>query len=781
MPTRISVECTHCGAKLNLPDETKLGKKIKCPKCSEVFVAASSEDDELEDEEEVEFPRKKQAAAPAGKKGAAAKGGKKGKKGKSGGNLGLIIGGVVGVIVVLGGLVGVLFATGAFSGKKADPNQITVSPQTGPGVFAGLLKEQGPTPIPPRTTVPEAAKWLPANSEFIVHVRPAEILGSPLVKGWLKSFQLEELVNGASAEFGLSPADVESVTLAVAELDKVQQQFQQAQMAMMMGGQPQLATLNTPAIGVVQLKKPVTYDVLTKFLGQVSNKDQPPQLQKVQHAGKEFLEATDSKTSMKNGAYLVSESLLLLGDSANLKAAIDKGPNPTPVVNFGFIDWTDHVALAYAPQKPETLKQQFSAGSLGNPMAAMALAPLAEGASGFSFGLTVKGGLEAEVAVGCVNPEKTDLIAKSLTDLSSMGQGQYGKSKSELPPWASALTDQLVANLKVSGTNRVVLMSTNIPDSAQEQLAQLPGMIMAQFAMSAMLGGGLGATPPNAPAFPPSDSGSPGDSSNPPIVSSEPSSVTATSAEGLPKQLELKGSLSDGFHRAGKSDRPLAFSLELNYQGEGSDCNVAAVGKLQPGQFTAGGGDSGILEPINDDEDQEHWELMFNGDGFVSFSSGAGNYQFGIPLLDAKPLREIEGKFSYITGKRSKLIQVKDFRAQAGKAASDPALKAAGLEMNLAKEMDTFGETEKLTVSVKPGFLITKLQIIDEKGEPSFDAFTGLSQNKQMQIVQPGVGSLELKPGLGIQFYLYSDLKEVEVPFKFENIPLPKKMEDESK
>lgn len=494
MPTRISVECTHCGAKLNLPDETKLGKKIKCPKCSEVFVAASDTDDDLEDDEEEELPRKK-PAAPAGKKGAAAKGGKKGKKAKSGGNLGLIIGGVVGVLVVLGGVVFVLFASGAFSGKKADPNQITVSNQTGPGVFAGLLKEQGPTPIPPRTTIPEAARWLPANAEFIVHVRPAEILGSPLVKDWLKSFQLEELVNGASAEFGLSPADVESVTLAVAELDKVQQQFQQAQMAMMMGGQPQLATLNTPAIGVVQLKKPVTYDVLTKFLGQVSNKDQPPLLQKVQHAGKEFLEATDPKTSMKNGAYLVSDSLILLGDSANLKATIDKGPNPTPVVNFGFVDWTDHLALAYAPQKPETFKQQFSAGSLGNPMAAMALAPLADGASGFSFGLTVKRGVETEVAVGCVNTEKTDLIAKSLTDLSGMGQGQYGKSKNQLPPWASALTDQLVTNLKISGTNRVVLVSTSIPDSAQEQLAQLPGMIMTQFAMSAMLGG-QGIMPP---------------------------------------------------------------------------------------------------------------------------------------------------------------------------------------------------------------------------------------------------------------------------------------------
>ena len=36
---RVAVQCPGCLAKLNLSDDSKLGKKIKCPKCSDIFVA----------------------------------------------------------------------------------------------------------------------------------------------------------------------------------------------------------------------------------------------------------------------------------------------------------------------------------------------------------------------------------------------------------------------------------------------------------------------------------------------------------------------------------------------------------------------------------------------------------------------------------------------------------------------------------------------------------------------------------------------------------------------
>ena len=977
MPTRITIECSHCGAKLNLADSSKLGKKIKCPKCSEVFVASSDEldddFDELEDDEaDDEMPMrrgKKSGVATAGKKGTAKSGkGKKGKKKSSGSNMGLIIGGAVGAVVLLGGLVGVLFAVGLFSGAvEIDPNQIIVNSQPGSGAFSALLKEQvppGPKPIPARGPVPEVAKWLPADTEFVVHFRPADVLDSPLVKDVLKSMQFDKQLDAATAEWGIKPADIESVTIGVAQLDKAQQQIQQAQMAMMTGGPPPLSGGGMPALGVIKLKKPVTYDDLTKFSLSVAP-DQP--VNKVQHAGKEYLESKDPKTNMTGSAYLASDTIIVTGDTPSVKAAMEQGAVSKPLPNFGFVDWTDQLTLAIAPQDSDAMRQQMSAGMKANPMLAVALRPIAEGADGFSLGLTVKGGVEAEIAVGCTDAEKTESIVKSLTDLIEMGRGQYSELKSQLPPWAQPLTDEIVNNVKVAGSNRVVLVDTNIPDSAQAQLAQLPGMLMAQFMMSAALGGnrgpggaqqtareaagrtqsknnlkqillalhnyhdahrefpvgviegqntpeqsiswfatilpyvdqaalnqqlkadeawdskanaevaktpipifldpaatdldfdgfartdyagvaGLGADGPNkavdekgAGIFAynrgtrirdildgtsntiaigdisqergpwlqggkstirpfvasPYINGPDGwggihvggahfgladgsvrfisenidpnvlealvtiqggevvtedmllpkatdeqntqttpsvSDSSPVFTSGEPSNVKAASAKGLPKTFELTGSLQDGFSfefdANGKPKKPgnvrnLNFSVQLGFSGPEDQCVIGAIGKLMPGEAQTAGGKKIELAPNQlpgPNEKLPDFVPILNFPEFGGVSASLGAFELEIPADETEALKSLSGSFQFVTGKKSKLLQVKDIRSQAGKKIMDPVLKAAGLEIKLEKRKDAFGEAEVAVISVKEGYLLSELQAIDSAGEWNFDA-----------------------------------------------------------
>jgi phage FluMu protein Com len=513
MPSPVTISCTECGAKLKLPDSSKLGKKIKCPKCSEVFLASSDDEDELEsfeddfdeDDEEGVRPRGKKgtAVSSGSKKGSPGKGTKKGAKGTSGNSVGLIVGVAAGVVVLLGGLVGVLYASGVFGGSKIDPNQIQISPQPGSGLFSSLLKEQVAVPVPARTPLPEAAKWLPPETELVVHVRVADLLKAPLVADLIKAHQLQDQLDSALERFGLKPAEIESVTLGVGGLDEAARQIPGPQAAMMTTGGLPTALPAVPSLGVIQFTVPVTYDTLMKFA------DVQP-VKKAQHAGKEYLEASDPTTPVKVGAFLATEKIVLIGESSRLKTAMEKGANAKPLPNFGFMDWTDHISLAMAPQKPGSLKQQLSAATQGNPQAAIALVPIADGATGFSFGLTVKGGVEGEIAVGCLDASKTEMISKSLTDLASLGRSQYEQTTDRLPPWAAPLTDQLVNNVKVSGSNRVVTVTTSISDSAKEQLAQLPALMMTQFLMNAMLPRG-GGNRPDAPAT----NDSPGKASSP--------------------------------------------------------------------------------------------------------------------------------------------------------------------------------------------------------------------------------------------------------------------------
>jgi hypothetical protein len=326
----------------------------------------------------------------------------------------------------------------------------------------------------------------------------------------------------------------------------------------------------------------------------------------------------------------------------------------------------------------------------------------------------------------------------------------------------------------------VALLTTGLPDSTKDQLVQLPAMIMSQMIVGAMLGG-AGGSPGKMPQSPGEDSSgdSPGDSPAPPAIDSEPTTVKAKSAKRLPKGIELNGSLADSFHQVGESERPLEFTLELAFEGEGDDYKIAAVGKPQPGEIkTASGKTIPLVAPLPP-VDGDPYELCMNMQGFGRITSNPAIYGLTIPADETEPLESISGTFTFITGKKSKRVQIMNAKEQVGKEPSDPALKAAGFELKLSKEMDTFGETETLTISVKPGFLLTRVEAIDASGKRSYEAFPGVSFDKQIQTLKPGVGNLELKDGIGVQFYVYSDLKEFEVPFTFENVELPKKKEEE--
>ena len=51
----IKVACPNCEAVLNLKDDSKVGKRVRCPKCSEPFVMEVPDDDDVEAVDADEF------------------------------------------------------------------------------------------------------------------------------------------------------------------------------------------------------------------------------------------------------------------------------------------------------------------------------------------------------------------------------------------------------------------------------------------------------------------------------------------------------------------------------------------------------------------------------------------------------------------------------------------------------------------------------------------------------------------------------------------------------
>jgi len=176
----ITVNCSNCKASLKMKDESKVGKKVLCPKCKKPFVvqsAAADDDDwgDLESDAAALPPRRGQAGAKSkagGKKGAAK--GKKGKK-KSGGGvpIGLLIGGGVVALLLLVG-VG-LWAGGVFS-SGSQPEQLAQNdPPTTPDASpSGTTPETPPVDanVPTTPSTPESDEGTPATPDTTPDTTP---------------------------------------------------------------------------------------------------------------------------------------------------------------------------------------------------------------------------------------------------------------------------------------------------------------------------------------------------------------------------------------------------------------------------------------------------------------------------------------------------------------------------------------------------------------------------------------------------------------------------------
>ena len=247
------------------------------------------------------------------------------------------------------------------------------------------------------------------------------------------------------------------------------------------------------------------------------------------------------------------------------------------------------------------------------------------------------------------------------------------------------LTDQLVGGLKVSGSNRVVLMTTAIPDSAQDQLVQLPAMIMTQFMMNAMLGGPGGAMPPDKPAT----------FSSPGNLSDEESSVegefTSNVTTPLPdwsgiKLLAFLGSNSSATPKDREQGTPLRVELNIRWNGADEDNVLVAAGRLKFDEGTSEAGSTFTPLANRAFGSIDSLYRMPLGKRYKSGFIELGRGEFTLPKVDTGPVTSLNGSFAAIKGTLIKKVVITKIRDAIGKPSEDPELVAAGFEITKPEE-----------------------------------------------------------------------------------------------
>ena len=782
MAGKISVECPSCLAKLNLADSSKLGKKIRCPKCTEVFTPEAPDDDDEFEDDEIENEPKRGAGKKPSSGGAAAKGAKKGSKkgGSSGGgsNLPVIIGGVVGLLALVGGG---LFFSGIFNSKPLPAPPPVMQPMA-----AAPPVQAAPAPPPPPQISPAektlGLRWMPADTDILIHAKLANIWQAPLLKEPLSSPSVATWQTEVEKNSGLKPTDIESLSIGIADFsgslfkqklenDKAPPRLG-APVGAFVGGTAN--PMNFPTIRYVfvfKTKKPIDL----KLLGQTTSA-------KMQEKnGKSYFEIPEiPQVSPGVGGWSPDPTTLILATSKELFETMERGETIVPRKEWSAVDHLPQLVIAVAvPSAKESIKKSADEAGTMLPEFITSLFKANEqyAFQSGSIGLTVKGGFDLQASSLSGTDEgakKTkEEMEKQIADVRSMFDG----FKVAAPPVIAELGEMLLANLKIEERGRVVKLSTGVPDSAQEKLVQLPPIVM----MMAMTGGlaGLPGGPPMG--APPNFGGSPGSIplnqafKTAPTVSlpGETESVEASTVEGLPEGLTLTAKAAwSSLPATPTPDGKLTETIEILIDVTGDDLeSICAATGVTSKTLTIGSSSlKKSKRTLPGGVDAQKTFLAFDADNSLPGEHPPETLRVRLAVdapqnLPAK-IDVLEGSFKILTAGKSQELTIENVPQRAKTPLNEPEFKAGGVKL-IRGPKDVVPQTLKLQCG--EDFSLGRV-----RGTPGdVLSFTEVEKGATIQRIYANQPDGKFPEEFEIAFKLHSDLKEQKVTFRFENVPLP--------
>lgn len=447
MATGVTVECPGCSAKLKMSDDSKLGKKVKCPKCSGIFVARLS-DDEFEDPDN-DFERD-DIPAPKfkGRKGPAASNKKRlvKKTSSSGGsNVALVSGGAIAVLLLVG--IGLYFS-GVFS--------------RGPVPAAAVVSVTGKPAIPPEERM-LGLRWMPAETEGLLHLKVADLWAAPLLKPLVESAQLYQPFVELQQKTGLTPADIETISIGFADFPDAYRNVARPAFGISDDVHVPLMTV------VVRTKKPLSRD-------QIINTS--PSVRWVDYGLQQCFdfEATETYTG-----WIAEPTTLVICPSRKMNDVISRGESVIPRKELLIIDSKAQFILVAAPRDPRKEREGRLLFPPPDSSASLHMMEfqqtMHESVLAGGLGLNIGSTFDLQTALLFTKSDDAGKAKKSLDGLAANWRKQLDSLKGFAPPALTELGVVLLNSLKIEAQSDTVRMSTSVTESERQKLDQAMSLV----------------------------------------------------------------------------------------------------------------------------------------------------------------------------------------------------------------------------------------------------------------------------------------------------------------
>ena len=481
----VIVTCPNCDKKLKM-NEVAPGKKVRCPACKEPFspvaepnkkspaAAAPAKpkrkpqkpvedefddygyDDDYGDDgyDDEPAPPKRAAASGGRKKSAAASKGKSAsakKKGASGGKskTPLFIGIGVLAIGLAGGLTWMLLPSGddttPAAGNEGDENaQALASVQDEGG-------HDAESPAEPAVAARVDVSYLPTDSEVVVRVDVERLLGGPIGQ-LLTTPPISDQVAQMSANFGLTPNDIQSVTVGVGGISD----------AIERDAEPKPEEL--PGIAVIRTK--VSIDA-TKIQSMI------PRSQMVSAGSITYIQAPADPPV----AIWVANSNTVVVGAENWVKQVSSGNSSATAIDQQLFDGTSALQIAFSPKNPDQIFAKLNQDNLppGPPASTEMIKTFLANASGASIGFDFTNDIAFSMAAKCRDSDGAQQMMNAMN--AAQEESRAMQDEQEVPPFMMPFMNiqtALQESTKIETDGDICRMSASAAGAGQQIGAFLP-------------------------------------------------------------------------------------------------------------------------------------------------------------------------------------------------------------------------------------------------------------------------------------------------------------------
>jgi tetratricopeptide (TPR) repeat protein len=314
--------------------------------------------------------------------------------------------------------------------------------------------------------------YLPAATEYLMYVRPGDMLASGFAKPLTDMPQFQQAMTEMSAQTGFVPGDIDSVTMGMGNLIATMIPVIGQAMG---GGQPDGAAISKQLMGgenvmiVVRSNKDID---IAPLMAQVDSTE-------LTHEGRTYylLKNPDPNAPVM-AMHAVDSKTFLMASEPGLKAAITNGPGEATNDQFAFVSRSSHLVQAFSspllagmsagiPDPPPNVPPQVAqlVGAIKGRISGGAIILDA----GSDLALNIKLNLTEESAAGEAN--------QALAGLVMMGKQMAPLALGQAPPPLQPSLGQAVNSLASSTADSSVTVSITIPGTLVQVLKDNPELL----------------------------------------------------------------------------------------------------------------------------------------------------------------------------------------------------------------------------------------------------------------------------------------------------------------